>query len=350
MLPIIIFEFLRRSVGFIDFNIGLLTESMMMFFTMRVGVLRRVFVVFFFIFWLNACASVETAPVTQIENLPGSFTVPYHITDAGHLIVDISINGRPAQPFIVDTGANVSAVYAPYAEAMELVKTENGVVVNGLVSTNIRPSLEAVVFKIGPKWFLPSSVILLEEPIIKNDAIGLLGLDVLSTYTVLFNRTTMMASFIQSDEVNADTFAGWKKIALRNKVGSFPDNGLYFAQVVLKDDPVPVLIDTGSDSNLVNWPLATLDEEFEKVQRRLQAEMRLQGANETISVMMRTVFFDLALGNKKWPEVNVIVMDFDSFTTIAPVDRPFMIAGAPMFTPSTFAFDFAGNRLYIYPQ
>ena len=317
---------------------------------MRVRGLGRIFVSLLSLFWLNACASVEVAPVTQIENLPGSFTVPYHISDAGHLIVDISINGRPAQPFIVDTGANVSAIYAAQAEAMELVKAENGVVVNGLVSTNIRPNLEAVVFKIGPKWFLPSSVILLEEPIIKNDAIGLLGLDVLSTYTVLFNRTTMMASFIQSEEVNADTFAGWKKISLQNKVDSFPDNGLYFAQVILKDKPVPVLIDTGSDLNLVNWPLATLDEVFEKVQRRLQAEMRLQGANESTSLQMRTIFFDVALGKQNWPEVDVVIMNFDTFTKIAPVDRPFMIAGAPMFTPSTFAFDFAGNRLYIYPQ
>jgi len=191
---------------------------------------------------------------------------------------------------------------------------------------------------------------LLDPPVIKNDAIGLLGLDVLSPYTVLFNRTKMMASFIQSEDVKADTFAGWKKIPLRNKIDSFPDNGLYFAHTILKDKRVPILIDTGSDLNFVNWSLASLDEAFRKVQRRLEAEMRLHGANESAALRMQTRFFDVALGHQKWSEVNVVIMDFDTFTTIAPVDRPFMIAGAPMFTPSTFAFDFAGNKLHIHPQ
>jgi len=76
------------------------------------------------IFWLNACVSVEVAPAAQIENLPSSFTVPYRISDAGHLIVDISVNEHPSQPFIIDTGANVSAIYAPAADAMALVKAD----------------------------------------------------------------------------------------------------------------------------------------------------------------------------------------------------------------------------------
>jgi len=298
--------------------------------------------------WLSACASVQKTSIAQIENLPNTFSVPYRISDAGHMIVDVSINNGPTYPFIIDTGANISAVYAEYVETMNLTASDDGVSVKGLVSTDVRPSLENVNLTIGPEKFHPDSVISLETQDANNDAIGLLGLDVLSTYTVLFNRTSLMASFIPSQQVASKDFKGWKRIPLRNRVGSFPDNGLYFATTILKDKKVPILIDTGSDLNFINWPLATMDEDFEKVQRRLQSETYLVGATDSKTLRLKTKFFDLTLGNYNWPEVDIIVMEFDTFTTIAPVDRPFMIAGAPMFAPSTFAFDFAGNRLYIY--
>jgi len=296
---------------------------------------------------LAACATRPIAPVGDFETLPDAFTVPYKISTAGHLMVDISVNGGPAQPFIIDTGANTSAIYEENIPALNLAPSDNSVAVNGLVSTDLRPKLQNIVFQIGPKTFRPDQIVALGTPTLDNEAIGLLGVDLLSSYTAIFNKDALTVTFVPSQNTSSKTFSGWRKITLRNRVRSYPDNGLYFAQVGLKGSKIPVLIDTGSDLNIVNWPLAMLDDEIRKYQKQIRENMQFQGAIETAPLRVQTIFFDVVLGNQTWPEVDVVVMDFDTFTTIAPVDEPFMIAGATMFNGSTFAFDFEGNRVYI---
>ena len=113
---------------------------------------------------------------------------------------------------------------------------------------------------------------------------------------------------------------------------------------------IPVLIDTGSNLNFINWKLATLDEEIERLERKLIREGTLQGALDATSVTTETVFNDLELGKQHWDEIPVVVMGLDALETVAPVDGPMMVAGAQVFTPHTIAFDLVGLNLYLKPE
>jgi len=74
--------------------------------------------------WLSACASGNFTSPRQLEAYPNAVSIPYRISDAGHLIVDVSVNGQSPQPFIIDSGANASAIYDK--DSARFGVTENG--------------------------------------------------------------------------------------------------------------------------------------------------------------------------------------------------------------------------------
>jgi len=297
--------------------------------------------------FLSACATTSITPPSQIESHPRAITIPYKVSEAGHLIIDVAVNGRTARPFIIDSGANASAVYEDYTTEFGLEPTGKTTSVSGLVATALRPLSGSAALQIGSQTFQRDRIIILETPPNSNDVVGLLGVDVLSDYTVLFNKETAKATFIPSTDIDRKAFAGWHRIALRNHVGDFPDKGLYFATIQLKGWPAPVLIDTGSSINFVNWELATKDEAVAKLQRYLRKSIQLQGAIDDVPLRRSAIFYDVQLGTKQWPEVDVVILEFDTLNEIAPVDRPMMLAGVNFFSPSTFAFDFGDNAIYI---
>jgi len=300
--------------------------------------------------WLTACATKPAAPTANIETLPQAISVPYRLSSSGRFIIDIAVNNEPPRPFVIDTGATISAIYDQYSGAMEIAPISQSVLVRGLVSVGKRPIIKDVEFKIGSKPFKLDHIAVLETPDITDEATGLLGTDILADYTALFNKDTMIATIVPSTYVHPRSFSGWRKISLENQIDSASNDGLYFTHIKLDKKDIPVLIDTGANLNFMNWQLATLDKDIERLQRNLRNEGKLQGALETTSLEMSTIFYDLVLGNHYWPSVPVTVLGLDTLAVVAPVDQPMMIAGASMFTPSTVAFDLGGQKLYIRPN
>ena len=298
---------------------------------------------------VSACATTPVSSISTLQSIENGFSVPYRTSDAGHFLIDVSVNENEPQPFILDTGANVSAIYEPAANAMGLSAGKEMVAVNGLVGSGLRPRLEGIEMRIGPRAYSPENPILLEESKFENDAIGLLGVDILSGSVLVFSATDQVVTILSSEAVDRSLFAGWRQIRLRNQISGYEDNGLYFSETILKDERVPVLIDTGSDINIINWSLATLDESYKRVQRRLRKQTELHGATESSVISLQTTFFDLRIGQENWSEIEVLVLDFEGFKDIAPVDEPFMVGGAALFADKDFAFDFAGNRIYVLP-
>lgn len=296
---------------------------------------------------LAACATIETAPPTIAETLPDAITIPYRISSAGRFVVDISINGHSARPFAVDTGATVSVVYESTARSLNLEADSQSVLVRGLVSIGERPIVEGVTFQIGTGAFPLDQIAILETPTASERIAGLLGTDILADYAIVFNKEAMLATLVPSRFTGTRAFPGWRRIPLRKRVGAYPDYGLHFAQVSLKNRKIPVLIDTGSDLNIVNWHLATLDEDMRRHHRKLREQLQLEGALGSSRLRLGTQFLDLVLGRHYWPEIDVIIMELETLSVVAPVAEPMMIAGAGMFTPWTVAFDLGGDALYI---
>ena len=300
--------------------------------------------------FLTACATKPIAPVSQIESLAGAVTVPYRISESGRLLIDVSINGAPARPLSLDTGATVSVIYSNFAKASDFDISDRELFVRGLVGEGDRPVIEDIVFQIGGRLFPLDQVVMLDSPSIKDEAVGLLGGDILRHYTVLFNRDSLSATFVPRGAVDHSAFSGWTHIPLRTLRDKETDADLYFATTKFVRTPVSVLIDTGSNLNFINWKLAKMDENIRRLERNMVRNGTLQGALDSTSATVETVFYDLKLGGQHWDEIPVVVTGLDGLASIAPVDEPLMVAGATLFTPYTVAFDLKGLSLYLHPD
>ena len=300
--------------------------------------------------FLTGCATQRIAPVSNIETMAGAINVPYRISSSGRILIDVSINEGPLRPLSVDTGASVSVLYSGFAKSAKIDVSDRTLYVRGLVGQGDRPIIEDVVLQIGHQGFAMERLVLLETPRIKDEAIGLLGGDILGMYTALFNRETMMATFVPRDDVAPEAFAGWNRVPLQTLTGSTSNTRLYFASTDYDGKDVPVLIDTGSNLNFINWKLATLDTEIRQIERNMIRNGTLQGALDTTSATIETVFKDLKLGRQQWDEIPVVVMGLNALETVAPVDEPMMVIGADVLAPLTVAFDLAGLNLYIRPN
>ena len=296
---------------------------------------------------LAACATLPPAAVQERFN---AASVPYRISQAGHFIIDVSINGDTALPFIIDSGATVSVLYADTAETAGLIADSNEIFVAGLIAIGQRKTVSNVTVTVGDKSVDLDRIAILETSNTPNGAAGLLGTDFLSDYSVLFNRDAKEASFIDGETIDRSAFSGWSRIALQTRLRGYDDLGLYFAQTKLENIEAPVLIDIGSDTNFVNWSLAEMDNEIRRLRRRLDRAVKLEGAVGTTKIRMQTQFHEVDLGLQRWSDIPIVIMDFDTLADVAPVESPMMVAGAGMFSDRTFAFDFAGNAIYIYPE
>lgn len=300
--------------------------------------------------FLTACATRPVAPVSAVESLAGAVTVPYRLSSSGRFLVDVSINGGPARPMSVDTGATVSVIYGDFAKGADLMVSDRTRFVRGLVAQGNRPVIEGVSFQIGAQSFPLNQVVMLDTPAIQDEAVGLLGGDILRGQTVVFNRAQLRATFIPAAAVDPRAFAGWRRIPLQRLKDETADAALFFAETHLNGTSVPVLIDTGSNLTFINWKLATMDKDIRRLEREMVRNGTLQGALDSTSVILETVFYDLKLGAYQWDEIPVVVAGLDGLSAIAPTDEPMMVAGANLFAAQTIGLDLEGLSLYIYPD
>lgn len=300
--------------------------------------------------FIAACAAMPPVPATQFADEPDAISVPYKISAAGRFLLDVSVNGGPVQPFSIDTGATISVVYDDFAVASGLDASETTRYVRGLVGQGDRPVIENILLGIGPRQIPLEQTVLLETPVIKDEAVGLIGNDIIGNFVLLFDRQTLMATFVPKETLDRKAFAGWNKIRLRNLTDVKAQTQLFFAQMSSDGRTIPVLIDTGSSTNLINWQLATLDENIRKIEKQMRRSGTLQGALARSTLSQETVFYDFKLGREHWDEIDVVIMSMSALETAAPVNAPMMVAGASLFAPRTVAFDLAERMLYIYPE
>jgi len=301
-------------------------------------------------FSLAGCATLTADPVSELEATEGAFSVPYRISTSGRFLIDVSVNKAPARPFSVDTGATMSVIYSDYVESADMVVTNKTRFVRGLVGQGDRPVIEGVAFDIGPQSLPMDQLVMLETPPIHDKAVGLLGGDIFAGQIVLFNREEMTATFAPRQALRKAIFAGWQKIPLERRIDPDTHGGLYFSKARFGRRTVPVLIDTGSNLNFINWKLAMMDEDIRRLERKMIRSGQLQGALETTAATLQTVFYDLRLGSQRWDEIPVVITGLEGLASIAPVDKPMMVAGANLFTPHTLAFDLDGEAVYVYPD
>lgn len=243
------------------------------------------------------------------------------------LAVPVTLNGQGPFNFVVDTGANRTAVAADLAAEMALPRAPD-VIVHGVTSAQLTPTARIHTLNIGGSRFRNLNAPLF--PRSRMGADGLLGVDVLGDFRVMLDLANSRLEMRRSAEgILVGSAAGSRltrnagAIRGRQRFGQ-----LTVVQVRVDDVQVVAFIDTGSQYTIGNHAL------FEAIGARRPGLRERTLSVPIIGVTGQTgrgeiaVTRTLRLGESLLLDTPVIFADLHAFEVWALAERPALLLGA----------------------
>jgi len=158
----------------------------------------------------------------------------------GRILSEVAVNGHTAQPFVVDTAASISALYAPYQQALGLTPTGRSTLVHGLNTSQTRELLavESMSFA-GLALDVQRMVALPAPPAHRNltrPPVGIIGQDVLANYQILFARDESTASWFPTSTAGRQ-IVGWRVLPLQRGETNAAARAVYFLSLIHISEP-----------------------------------------------------------------------------------------------------------------
>lgn len=296
---------------------------------------------------LGACASRPT--ITSAMDVEGAFKLP--VADGGTpFVITASIDGSQPVPIIVDTGSTATALY-PRGLALlnEEPEVEQFATVWGIASSELRPQITVPAMGIGSAERREVRAVLLEQPSSDGDIAGLVGLDFLEGYAMLWLPEEAALTFIPSERLIEEAFAGWEILSLRRDMPAGKPRRLVTTDVRLSGRTIPALIDTGAVRSFINWDAAEGNPILRLYRRRMERRWRIEGAVGSFDPRLLVTFERVLLGRQEWRDADLLVAELSSFDPEGDAPSPLIIIGSDFWQDHGFLIDVASGRLFLRP-
>lgn len=273
--------------------------------------------------WLTSPASAECVSTDQLpaEILPAagtSATVQAVGDRRGRMVAPVMVNGAGPFRFIVDTGANRSAVSPQVVDALGLTTTGIGDVhsVHGVTSA---PFVEVDSVQFGNLALASRDMPMLEGPVLAGEH-GLLGVDGLQGRRLRMDFEDRCIEITPSQPVRRR--AGWTLVRGELRFGH-----LVVVEGRIRDTPISIFIDTGSDSTLANVALRDRLRSTVRVDRQSTANARAYTAGTPIVLDNVILIPRLRIGDVEARGITAYVGDFHIFRLWDLIDQPALLIG-----------------------
>jgi len=168
----------------------------------------------------------------------------------GRIVASVEINGRGPFRFVLDTGANRSAISAATADVLQLVPAEGDVVsVHGVTGNAILPVVEVTRLQVGELLIENQRLPVLPSAVFAGTD-GILGVDCLQDARIEVDfgrdRVTIRRSSGRRAERGFLVVPAWLQ-----------DGGLLLVEGQVGRVPVKAILDTGAERSLGNEALRT---------------------------------------------------------------------------------------------
>lgn len=305
------------------------------------GSLRAIFTVIL----LFAVSLPLTAPAAAQDVA----SVPYRTTERGLIIVDVHVNDTGPFPFLIDTGATASVIFGTLARRLNLPDTKQGyAIVHGIAETGEHPMAIVNSLRIGGAQVPNLDVILLKSATVQRTWMGIVGLDFLSHYVLVFRHKTKTLALFQRQAVPQRLLSGWREVPVYHDKTLKRPYPLLFVPVKIDGRKIDGLIDLGSTTPILNWAGARRIG-FNRTYDRLREQWLIQGA--TGEFAPRTVIknTDIAIGRLR-SEGSLLVADSPAMKELKRQETPFIILNAALFSQADFAVDVKTPSFHIKPR
>ena len=276
---------------------------------------------------------------------------PYRIANSGRLVTDVFIDGKGPFSFLIDTACSRSLMFERVRAQLGLAPSQP----EHLPVYGINDVAEAVPVK-------PDTLAIAGEAIhgltlgVLPDAMsggpdGVLGVDVLSRYFVVLDRSAMQLRLLPPGTDSASAFQDWPQsplttLPLRNLSVQF-----WYLKTSFNSHNFISLFDLGASFTLINWSAA----EVLGVHKRdyLAKDVPPDDLQDLLgkrTPAVRVSGVGVRLPGKHWDNSPIVVADAPAFRYFAAEGKPAAIVGLGLLGGNSLAIDFAGGRLFIGPQ
>ena len=294
-----------------------------------------------------ACLAVTGCASELVLDTDGALAViPRKVSSTGHIVVETRLNGRGPFRFVIDTGASISVVYesarakagielAPFIQVHVLGMTGSGLYPVGLVA-EIRVGDEA--------WESARVAILPDTAPAAARIDGILGVDFLSRYAVLYSQQERVLRLYPRELVAENSYRGWDRIALRDLRVGDGNVAVFVLDMYIDTQHIPTVFDLGATVNVLNWRAARA---LDVLLRRPRRSPDVYGVSGSTEVLAELRVWRLRINNSFWRNRVFLVGEFPVFAALGLDRRPAAIAGADLFGQRDFIIDFARQRLLV---
>jgi len=268
---------------------------------------------------------------------PASAEVLLQIAETGHATVPVQ-GPFGEQQFVLDTGAEGSAIYEDFATMFNLPDTGSIEVQGQTGSSGVaivridQLSLDGV--SKGPIEAAKLAVRADNVPLA-----GIVGLDVFGDRTLVFDLQARRASLLGPGMLPADLKSN--PITATTTTG-----GLLTVPVQIGSVTATAVIDTGARKTRINWNLARL---LNIEPADLSASEPINGATNEAFETGLTRLPDVDLIGRHLVDAPVLVADLPVFDVFGVADQPAVILGMDWLWETRMVVDFPGRRVWFEP-
>ena len=294
-----------------------------------------------------ACLVVTGCASELVLDREGALAViPRRTSDTGHIVVETELNGLGPFRFVIDTGASISVIYESARakagiEPLPNIKAH----VFGISGSRFVPLARVAEIRVGNELWKDARVALLPDtsPIAKR-VDGILGVDFLSRYGVLYSRREKVLLLYPRELVADRSYLGWDSVALRELRVGDGNVAVFVLDMYINAEHIPAVFDLGATVNLMNRPAARV---LDVLVRKPHSAPEVHGVSGSTEVLAELHVWKMRIGNSTWRNKIFLVGEFPVFQTLGINRQPAAVAGADLFGRREFIVDFTRQRLLV---
>ncbi len=282
--------------------------------------------------------------------------LPYRIDYEGWVTVSVMVNGQGPYDFVLDSGATITAAFQNLADENIFTPADREPIrILGLAGSEILPAINIGDLTIGDQRLDNHvGVVLPDWRETRQTPGGILGLDFLTQYTVLFDADKQTIRLYDRRDPVKDLPRGWSKTRMRARNFGEGAGTLYRITVSIHGRKVPCIIDLGASGTLIN----------NRAMRRLLGGVVIEGSRasgfrtgsrlsdifDRVEVASRIRVGTIRIAKARWSKRILTVFDAPIFEELGVHEKAFCLIGSDLMTERSFIFDFAHEKLYMGPK
>lgn len=298
------------------------------------------------ILMLGCLAAAGCANELILDTDEALAAIPRQISESGHIVVETRLNGRGPFRFVIDTGSSISVVYDSARERAGIEPVPNVQVhVLGMTGSGLFPIGRVAEIRVGNERWNDARVALLPDTAPATGRIdGILGVDFLSRYAVLYSQRERVLRFYDRELVAEGSYRGWDRIALRDLRVGDGNVAVFVLDMYIDAEHIPTVFDLGATVNVMNRRAARA---LDILVRRPRRMPDVEGVSGSTEVLAELRVWRLQIDNSYWRNRIFLVGEFPVFDALGLDRRPAAIAGTDFFGRRDFIIDFARQRLFV---